>query len=282
MRKADDADDPAHPAFASFPTDAHTDWQWNDLLANYKPMLLDDTPPAYRPLVQVIDDYGRNHKLGAVIECTVGPGKLLVSSIDLRTNMDNRPTARQLLGSLLDYMNTPAFAPTTPLPEDFMVHLTVSKIEDNGFPANPEDAVLDIAAASHAPEGKGSPWSKAQDGATKCASKMDYTIAKAQCWRDAQGAAWFGGAPEIEITCPVGFEGTAYYHFHDWNAQNRSAHLYFEGRDQGPLDAYAGNGVWVACEVKAADTADGRIHLRAQLRGGPNVQISRIMLVPSR
>lgn len=274
--------DPDHPAFAGFPTGAHTDWQWNDLLENYKPMLLDNTPADYRPLVQVIDDYGRNHKLGAVIECTVGPGKLLVSSIDLRTNMDERPTARNLLRSLLDYMNTPAFSPNTPLDESYLESmLSVVMVEDKGPPKDAERAVLDIDASSHADVGKVTSWSKKQDGAVKCGAKIDYTVTNAQCWHDAQGSAWFGHAPEIEITCPLGFEGTVYYHFHDWNAQGRRAHLYFEGRDQGPLDDYSGNGSWAVFEVKTSDTADGQIHLRAQLRGGPNVQIARVILIPA-
>jgi len=274
--------DPDHPAFAGFPTDSHSDWQWNDLLENYKPMLLDDTPPAYRPLVQIIDDYGRNHKLGAVIECMVGSGSLMISSIDLRTNMENRPTARHLLRSLLDYMNTPAFAPTTPLNESYLeAMLTLSMVEDNGPPKNPERAMLNITAAAQAPVGANTLWSQPQDEITKLVSGFDYGIAKAQCWRDAAHSAWFGSAPEIEITCPVGFEGTVYYHFHDWNAQNRRTHIYFEGRDQGPLEDYSGDGIWLSYKLKASDTADGKIHLRAQLRGGPNVQIARIILIPS-
>ena len=273
--------DPDHPAFAGFPTDSHSDWQWNDLLQNYQPMLLDDTPASYRPLVQIIDDYGRNHKLGAVIECTVGSGKLLVSSIDLRTNMDNRPTARHLLRSLLDYMNTPAFAPTTSLEESYLESmLTATAVLDNGAPEHPERAEIDIDAAANAPMG-GSLWSQAQDEAIKLSSNFNYTVASAQCWRDAQGAAWFGGAPEIEITCPVGFEGTVYYHFHDWNAKDRRAHVYFEGRDMGPIGNHSGDGLWAAFTVNASNTADGRIRLCTQLTSGPNVMIARIVLIPS-
>src|SRR5262249_25860870 len=57
--------DPAHPALAAFPTASHSDWQWWDLMSRGHALILDDAPPAYRPIVQVIDDPNRNHKLGA-------------------------------------------------------------------------------------------------------------------------------------------------------------------------------------------------------------------------
>jgi hypothetical protein len=65
--------------------------------------------------VQVIDDWNRNHKLGLIFEGTVGDGRLLVCSIDLRTDLDKRPVALQMRRSLLDYMRSPAFQPRVPL-----------------------------------------------------------------------------------------------------------------------------------------------------------------------
>ncbi len=38
-------------------------------------------------------------------------GKLLLCSIDLRTNLENRPVARQMIHSLLGYMDSPGFDP---------------------------------------------------------------------------------------------------------------------------------------------------------------------------
>jgi len=147
-------------------------------------------------------------------------------------------------------------------------------------PENPERADIDIDAAANAPMGVATSWSQARDEATKLSAGFDYAVANADCWRDATGSAWFGSEPGIEITCPVGFEGTAYYHFHDWNSAGRSAHIYFEGSDIGPLGDHSGDGVWVSFTVNASDTADGRIHLQAQLTSGPNVMIARIVLIP--
>ena len=45
-------------------------------------MMLDNTGKDYRPIVQVIDNIERNHKLGLIFEFAVGKGKLLVSMAD--------------------------------------------------------------------------------------------------------------------------------------------------------------------------------------------------------
>ena len=74
-------------------------------------MVLDNFGPKLRPIVQVIDDWNTNRKLGLIFEAKVGPGKLLVCSIDLRSNLDERPTARQMLRSLIKYMECDRFAP---------------------------------------------------------------------------------------------------------------------------------------------------------------------------
>ncbi len=49
-----------------------------------------------------------------IFECRVGPGRLLVSAIDLETD-DAGAGLRQLRRSLLDYMATPKFLPSATL-----------------------------------------------------------------------------------------------------------------------------------------------------------------------
>ena len=48
-------------------------------------------------MVQVIDNFARNHKLGNVFEARVGDGRLLVCTIDLFEHLEQRPAARQFL-----------------------------------------------------------------------------------------------------------------------------------------------------------------------------------------
>jgi F5/8 type C domain/Glycosyl hydrolases family 2, sugar binding domain/Glycosyl hydrolases family 2 len=103
--------DPKHPALAQFPTEYHSNWQWWDLVTKSKFMVLDQFGPELRPIVQVIDDWNTNRKLGLLFEAKVGKGKLLVCSMDLRTNLDQRPVARQMLHSLLSYAGSSDFSP---------------------------------------------------------------------------------------------------------------------------------------------------------------------------
>ena len=77
--------------------------------------MLDDAPPAYRPVIQVIDDYHRNHKLAALFETRVGPGRLLACGMNLTDVAPNKPVARQMLRSLIDYVQSDRFAPAAEL-----------------------------------------------------------------------------------------------------------------------------------------------------------------------
>ena len=74
-------------------------------------MTLDHMPPTLRPLVQPIDTWFDNHRLGLLFEARIGAGKLMVCSMDLQSNLDERIVARQFRHSLLSYMSSPAFAP---------------------------------------------------------------------------------------------------------------------------------------------------------------------------
>lgn len=106
---------PAHPALAAFPTQYHSNWQWWDAMSHSNAIRLDSLATGLPPIVRVIDDWVTARPLGLITECKVGKGKLLFSGIDLLTDQDKRPEARQLLYSLKQYMNGAAFNPATPI-----------------------------------------------------------------------------------------------------------------------------------------------------------------------
>jgi hypothetical protein len=106
---------PAHPALAAFPTQYHSNWQWWDAMSHSNAIRLDSLANGLPPIVRVIDDWVTARPLGLITECKVGKGKLLFSGIDLLTDQDKRPEARQLLYSLKQYMNGAAFNPATPI-----------------------------------------------------------------------------------------------------------------------------------------------------------------------
>ena len=101
---------PEHPAFSAFPTEMHANWQWWSIIKAGRPVILDQTEPSYRPIVQVIDNISRNHKLGLIFEFKIGGGKLLVCSVD-RAAIRKQPEMDQLFSSLVQYMGSAAFDP---------------------------------------------------------------------------------------------------------------------------------------------------------------------------
>jgi hypothetical protein len=148
--------DPKHPVFSLFPTEFYTNWQWYDLLNHSRALILDDTPAHYRPLVQVIDNFARNHKLASVFETRVGPGRMLVCSIDISSDLDKRPAAKQFARSLYAYLDSEAFNPTAELgaalldnilampPQSALSRLGAKVIStDSEEPDNPAAAAID-------------------------------------------------------------------------------------------------------------------------------------------
>ncbi len=105
---------PKHSLFRGFPTEMHTNWQWFPVIKESHPLVLDNFAKDYKPIVQVIDNIERNHKLGLVMEWKVGKGKLLVCMSDLE-KASQYPEGRAFYESVLDYMRSTDFSPATEL-----------------------------------------------------------------------------------------------------------------------------------------------------------------------
>ena len=101
---------PEHPIFKGFPTEMHTNWQWFPVIKESHPLVLDNFAKDYRPIVQVIDNIERNHKLGLVMEWKVGAGKLLVCMSDLE-KAAKYPEGKAFYQSVIDYMRSADFNP---------------------------------------------------------------------------------------------------------------------------------------------------------------------------
>jgi len=110
---------PDSPLLAHFPTEFHSNWQWWQLVKNCKPIILDDTPADYKPLIQTIDNFARNHKLGMIFETRYGKGSALICAIDL-LNLQDKPEARQLYYSILNYVKSEKFSPDKELGGDVL------------------------------------------------------------------------------------------------------------------------------------------------------------------
>jgi len=100
---------PKHPALELFPTSYHSDYQWWDAMAHCNAIPLHKLGDI-KPIVRIIDDWFTARSFGLITEMKVGNGSLVLTGADLLNNIDNRPAARQLVISLLNYMNSSKFS----------------------------------------------------------------------------------------------------------------------------------------------------------------------------
>ena len=117
---------PKHPIFKGFPTEMHTNWQWFPVIKESHPLVLDNFAKDYRPIVQVIDNIERNHKLGLVMEWKVGAGKLLVCMSDLE-KAAQYPEGKAFYQSVIDYMRSADFNPSSEISVDELKKKLVEK-----------------------------------------------------------------------------------------------------------------------------------------------------------
>jgi hypothetical protein len=103
--------DPKNPLFSDFPTEYYTNWQWWDPVSHSQAMIINGFPQDLKPLIQPIDTWFENRRLALAFESKTGGGKLMVCSVDLQNNLDERPVSKQLLISILNYMNGQSFDP---------------------------------------------------------------------------------------------------------------------------------------------------------------------------
>ena len=102
--------DHTHPVFADFPTASYADWQWHDIL-NYSTALELNELNELTPIIQSIDTYEFNGKLGIAFEAQVGNGKLFILAVDPDKDIEKRPATRQLLSSVKNYVTSTQFNP---------------------------------------------------------------------------------------------------------------------------------------------------------------------------
>ncbi|MBE9583310.1 hypothetical protein IM792_02510 [Mucilaginibacter sp. JRF] len=101
-----------HPALTDFPTSTYSDWQWWDLVTRSRSVQFDGSVTRQDPIVRVIDNFFRNRHLGLLMEFRTGNGKLLLCTMDIQHDLDNRPAARQLKRSLIQYAGSEKFRPS--------------------------------------------------------------------------------------------------------------------------------------------------------------------------
>lgn len=119
--------DHKHPIFKDFPTSYYSDFQWWELIFNQQVMNINLFPSEIQPIVQPIDTWFINRKLSMLFEAKVGKGKLIVTSCDLESNIENRPVAKQLYSSIMQYMNSKDFNPLISIKAEIIKELFEKK-----------------------------------------------------------------------------------------------------------------------------------------------------------
>ena len=266
-----------HPALAQFPSDYHSDWQWQSIYKNARAFYLNDMPENYKPIAQPVDDFHRNNKLGAIFEMKVARGKLLISGFSLKD--DANPVTKQLKHSLLSYMNSQEFNPEQEITiADCRTRFSFVEPVKSEAPKEFAQSILYIKCASKQKEiNQDVSWSKLND-AFEVKKGTDYIVTCDGTWKDEQGAAWQGKDIRLEVKCPAGVIGSLYVFFHDWSDDGRKGLINFEGRDY-KLNEHNGKGQWVKLHVMREDSNDGVIVLKAKATSGPNLMISQVAFV---
>ncbi|MDP5210801.1 sugar-binding domain-containing protein [Microbulbifer sp. 2205BS26-8] len=125
--------DTQHPALTEFPTGKFADWQWWELLNNAAAINLDALSVTPTPIVQMIPNFFNNSMNAYVFEAEVSKGKLLVLSMDVETDLDQRPVARQLKSSILSYMQGSSFQPEVRITVQDAASLVLSEPRETGL-----------------------------------------------------------------------------------------------------------------------------------------------------
>lgn len=112
--------DNKNPALKYFPSEFYSTPQWWDIVMNSHLSVLDNTN--INPIVQMIDNFERNHRLGLLYEFKVDQSNILVCTCPLY-NMDNSRASKWLEYSLKKYMESDNFKPEYFMNIDLFKHI---------------------------------------------------------------------------------------------------------------------------------------------------------------
>jgi hypothetical protein len=106
----------SHPAVEGFPHEGWCDLPWFDLVQDATALVHDGPLSAVPPIIQAIDLPLRQQTRSLLWEARVGQGRLLVTTLDLTSELIARdPAARCLFDGLVAYARSGRFAPSATL-----------------------------------------------------------------------------------------------------------------------------------------------------------------------
>ncbi|MEQ9824211.1 MAG: beta-glucuronidase [Puniceicoccaceae bacterium] len=141
--------DPTHPVFDGFPTEDHSDYQWWELVQDQPVANLEFFPKELQPIVQPIDTWFINRKLGLLFEFRIGKSRVMVCTAKLDAEDPSRPVAAQLYRSLIHYMSGAHFQPRLSVQASVLAELFECKARkqyDVGTDEKPEELIPELPA----------------------------------------------------------------------------------------------------------------------------------------
>ncbi len=108
-----------HGLLSKFASESYSTPQWFSVVTSGVCAILDDAPKNYFPVVQTIDNWERNHKLGNVFEASVSGGRLMVCTMSLEKLLETAE-GKWFFKSVCDYCNSDEFCPEFSLGEEYI------------------------------------------------------------------------------------------------------------------------------------------------------------------
>jgi hypothetical protein len=261
-----------HPALKFFPSRFHNDWQWWDLL---EPLSCAFSIPnksiQVSPIVQSIDEPIRNLKLGMLFEARVGNGAVLATSIDVESNLQNRPATRQFLYSLEKYVASPEFNPQNRISMEELKLI----VDNPRFSITKEapmqgNVMLDIEASGNLNANGMNNWKKENDKVVIQQPGYDWQLIRDDAqlrwpgapqvsWVKDNQKGWMMNVEKIAINVPEKFSGTVYLFARDLNKGKRPGEIII-GREVVRYQTDE-KGSWIGIKVRPEDVVDGKIVL---------------------
>jgi hypothetical protein len=113
-----------HPALAGFPCEELCDLQFVWAIRGVIPMNFESLRQyGVKPIIRMIDFYKNNANNAHLLEFGVGQGRVLVTSLNILTNLNQKLDVRSLTASLMRYAQSENFAPRAQVPETEFVRL---------------------------------------------------------------------------------------------------------------------------------------------------------------
>ena len=111
-----------HPIAKAMFSKEYATPQWYTPVTHADCAVLDFAPEGYCPIVQMIDNVERCHRLGLIFEAKVGNGRLLVCTVRLHEAPDD-PSVNRLHHALIDYIRSHEFMPAARLDENKLAEM---------------------------------------------------------------------------------------------------------------------------------------------------------------